>query len=281
MSTHAHIYIPITLDGKEIYLHCEASSDGDFSGVGYAMLASSHHMEDIIKLNTIFIGAPFYYELKSKQFLPINDDIDDVFFNSSSSLFEAAEECLNFYNQDELDKVYQSEFAKIALNEKLDEGFGFGDCSEITSLDEVLDNSKIVKNIDDIQEFLKSTGQEEQDYIETWEYVYYDYQWFVKLYDDERDSSIYIPAITTLLNFTRVSQEGYREGCITDPFSYIESGMTEKDVNTMTELYQYNLDNNFDMKSYGWGNVWEYIEKIQLDKSIQENDNSKNNKIKL
>jgi hypothetical protein len=281
MSTHANIYVPITLDGKDIYLHCEASSDGDFDGVGYALLASSKHMEDIIKLNTIFAGAPFYYDFESKKIHPINDGIDYVFFNSSSSLFDSALECLSFFNQNQLDQVYQSNFAKIGLNEKLDEGFGFGDCSEINNLDNILTNSQVVTNIDEIKQFLKSNGQEDLHYIESWEHLYYDNQWLIKLYDDEREKSIYIPMITALLNFTNVSQEGYRAGTIADPFNYIENGLTEKDLYTLNQLYQHNIENNFDMKSHGWGNVWECIEKMQLDKTIKENVDSKNNKIKL
>lgn len=282
MATHADIYIPIKMENDETkYLYCEAWSDGYFSGMGYAMLASSNHMKDVIKLNTIFAGSPFYYDPATQQFEAKECDYIEENFEESSEdeeLVESAIQCVNYVYERDLEKVYQSKFAQIPLDTKLKEGLGIN--AEIKPLEEVLGNSKIVVDIEEIINFLKIKNDEHYQ-INSAEYLYHENQWLVKVYDDEKYvNSIYIPMIIGLLNFTQAKTVEHRHGCFVDPFSYIEQGSSEKDLKTMKALYQHNMNHNIDMSKNGWANIQEYVEKMILDEKIAT-PNTTDTKIKL
>lgn len=292
--THGDIYIPyMTASGEAKYLFCEACSDGYFDGVGYAMLTSSNHMQDIIKLNTIFAGSPFYYNPNIQKFEAKEGDyLQEAFedYIEDENLLKQALECLHLFEEGKINEVYQSSFAQLSLEKKIEAGFGMN--VEIKTLEEVLDGGKIVFNVKDSIEIVKKFCQKENEDLELGDdsddeftldsttYLYYDNQWFVGVYLD--DTYTYIPAIIGLLNFSDYnSHSEVRGGCFTDPYTYIEQGASEKDFNTMRELFQYNLDNQIDVSNKGWNYVKEYMEKILLEEKIESADKQKAKTMKV
>jgi hypothetical protein len=285
--THGDIYIPIIMEnGETKYLYCEAWSDGYFDGVGYAMLASSNHMEDVIKLNTIFAGSPFYYDPESNSFEAKEGDYIEENFEDSDTENEAmrsaALEACTLFQAGQLKELYESNFAKISLTDKLEEGFGIN--AELKTLEEVLEKTPIVTDISEIMNFLTSHLKDET--IDTYnisstEYLYHNNQWLVKMYDSEDyDQSIYIPMVIGLLNFTDFS-ENNRAGCLADPFSYIENSPTQEDFKTMDSLYHYNIANNINMTHRGWNHITPWMEKQLLEKNISLTEAPNNKSLKL
>lgn len=273
--THGDIYIPIIMDnGETKYLYCEAWSDGYFDGVGYAMLASSNHMKDVIKLNTIFVGSPFYYDPDTNKFMAKEGDYIAEGYEDSDTenetMKEAGIEAVSLFEQGTLEDVYQSDFAKMSLDEKLKEGFGMN--AELKTLDDILEETKIITNVSEIMELLKTNLKEES--IETYEissteYLFHDNQWLVKMYDEEYTHGVYIPMIIGALSFTDYN-EGQRSGCLADPFSYIEKYITQEDFKTMNELYHYNIENSINMDDRGWNHIKPWLEKQLLEKVVNE-----------
>ena len=270
--THGDIYIPyVTKNGTVKYLYCEAWSDGYFDGVGYAMLASSSHMDDVIKLNTIFFGSPFYYDSNSNELESKEGDYLEV--NTNDQKFNKAFiEAFELFKKRDLEALYNSEFAKISIEKKIK--MGIASNAELMSLSKVLGGSKIISDINESMQYIEKICEEEGDDFKNYSfstvsYIYYENQWYAGLYDSD-DKYTYVPLILGVLNFTEYNNnpEFIRSGCLADPFTYIEQNITEKDLNTLKELYQYNLEHNFDMSDKGWVYVKEYVEKMLLEEKI-------------
>lgn len=280
--THGDIYIPYTTpDGKEKYLYCEAWSDGYFDGVGYAMLSSSNHMEDIIKLNTIFLGSPFYYDpqtqkLEAKEADRLEHLTNNTRFNKSFI------EAFQLFKEQNLEALYQSKFAKISIEKKIKADITLN--AQVMDFTEVLNGGKIISDIHESIQYVKKVAKYDGETLSNYEisstsYIYYDNQWYVGIYNNN-DKYNYIPLIIGVLNFTDYNTNANvtRSGCLADPFTYIEQGPSEKDLKTLKELYQFNIENNFDMEKRTWQYIKEYVEKVVLEDKIVD---VKSSKVKL
>ena len=249
------------------------------------MLASSNHMEDIIKLNTIFAGSPFYYDTTNHKFEAKEGDYLIEGFEDScedEELVKKATKCFEYFQQGQLQEVYSSDFAHVSLETKLDNGLGAN--AQLYSFEKLLEKDKIVSTIPEvINEIEKIANQNSTSTISTLystNYLYHDEQWYVGVYSSDFGDKIYIPAIIAALNFVEF-KDNHRQYVFSDAYSYIEQNPTEKDFNMLKELFKYNLENNIEMTQTGWSYIQEWMEKMQLEETLNQSSFDRNKKIKV
>jgi hypothetical protein len=282
--THGEVYIPYTNEqGEKYFLHFSTPSDGYFDSLGYALLASSNHMDKISRLMSIFMAC-FYYDTENNKITARKSDFDD--FNYSNAL--GYESIVDLFFNEGFDAVSQSSFAQIPVEKRVDDTSDNSLISHSDFFSSQFINSKMIDSASEAIQVLEKIASRDEDesldesieslISESSTYVYYNDQWFFSIEDYQPNQVVntFIPAIIIALNYCSSEM-----GCFTNPFKYINQSPSEKDTKTIKELYQYNIENNVDMSEKGWQYIKEYQEKMILENSVSQSPIEKLNKIKV
>jgi hypothetical protein len=269
--THGDIYIP--LNGKILY--CEAWSDGYIDGVGFGALCSSHHIEEISKLSSIFYGSPFFYDVTTAQFVAKEEDyliegyydMIDESKGFDTNMVESAQETLELILKGDLSSAYLTDFAKMPLKNKIDIGLGMNaDLSNEKKAWNGFMNGSSVLPLEEICELLANNLKKDDTFKPNARYKYFwkDEQFFVNIYIDK---NIYL--VPLMIACALICDDSTVYGSI----EYLRD-MTKKDKDALLVLNEIFNKNGLDHKHIFGGHAKKYIDAYKLNAKLNDDLNN-------
>lgn len=245
MATHGDIWIPLDIeDSKNKMLYCEAWSDGYLDGVGLGAWCSSKKIKEIIQLNIMFAGSPFFYEPTQNQFVAkegdylVNGFKEYMGSNDKKyeSLVESAKETYNLVLKNELEKAHKTEFGSLNLKKKLDLKIGINTYIRPfnKAWKDFIGKAKVL-NLEEACEFVVNNVDDKNwDFCNS--YFWMDGQFWVEAVDSNGndDGNNATSHIIPLAFAHALAGDG--TGCHGDTLGYIKD-MTEVDHNNFLALF--------------------------------------------
>jgi hypothetical protein len=274
---HSKIFIP--LDNERCLM--TKVQYGDFYSIGLRLLQSGSHLPQLIQLIKVFGGMPIYYthtEDKYKLYdeLYEHNYIDKINTFPNSQIKEKFLEAHKLLQENQIDLVINSDYAKIDIQEKLNTFYSY---STIINNNEIMGFENIITNTQKAQKICReySVGYE-QDNNTRFLFQSLDFnclfngnECFVKLYDPNETQSYYVPLLLAYLNHTDLmlfDEDEMRQ--------YFMNSLSGETLVRATEIYQLNQKNGKLMNDEKWQQITPYLEatleKEKIEKLIPNNE---------
>lgn len=263
--TEGCFYIPLGKKGN--FLACNAAHDADIEGLGFALLSSSHVMQEIIQINTAFAGSLTFFNLDTQLIDWYHDYMIDIFDNcENEEIKESGLLALDLVKEGELNLAKETLWWNLSLEEK-EEALGFTGVlnNEVGIIEKknflFTDEAQIKK----LYQVLFHTHENYS--LITHNYAWHNGQVYYECRDKSDISKNYSIPLVAYVFFQLASWAGPFElsGSYADVEDYFNSNITQKDIKTLSSLIEYNKKEKLLLPS---DVLQPLIDKIELEKQI-------------
>ncbi len=233
-------YIPTSKHLNNHYLKCNAFHEGDIRGLGFALLGSSHVMEEIMQINATFLGSVCFFNQDTNKIEWYHDYMQEIFDNcDSEEIRESGQHTMSLVEQGDLVEYKTTLWSSLSFEDR-ESALGLGTQSGVGTIEQtnfIFANEMQIKKLYQVL-FDANT---EQDLVST-NYVWYNGQLYHGLKEKNKpESLVYVPLVASVfLHLKSLASPFYLQGSYSNMEHYFNHHITSKDINTLMSLAHHN-----------------------------------------